>query len=497
MQKRSTRPTSTPTSTGDLPVRSLEEREDKFQVDHDWALPEVKRLVPQGGRLDQQVHKLDNTYFDTPGAGLRLFGITLRRRVGGSETGWQLKVPNGTARTELQSDSRSETLPAELAELVVGLLAGESLVPVARLMTTRTAYRVLDADGELVLEIADDQVKSSRPKRGSTQHSWREVEVELGPAGKQKDLRRAGKLLGAAGATPSMTRTKLDRALDPSLPDGQEPAVALSTVGALVASYMAAQCDVLASNDVGLRTGAPLVHATRVAARRLRSTLRVFGDVVDAAPAEELNNELAWYADLLGQVRDREVLSARLTALIADLPPEQVRGPVEAKITKALATERDAATRRLNQEMSSSRYQHLIRLLRGWRAAPQLSDAAGAEDKTAAKYVKNAKRKAEKRLRNADDDIEQLHRVRRAMKRVRYAAELVEPADSKMKGIARDAKKLQTLLGEHQDAIVAASFLATLGGAGENGNEDSGFTCGILMANELHRAADIRDSLRR
>jgi CHAD domain-containing protein len=77
---------------------------------------------------------------------------------------------------------------------------------------------------------------------------------------------------------------------------------------------------------VGLRTATPVVHGTRVAARRLCSTLRVFGDVVDAASAEGLNSELAWYADLLGEVRDREVLSARLTSLIDELPREQVRG---------------------------------------------------------------------------------------------------------------------------------------------------------------------------
>jgi CHAD domain-containing protein len=67
------------------------------------------------------------------------------------------------------------------------------------------------------------------------------------------------------------------------------------------------------------------VHETRVAARRLRSTLRVFGEVVHAASVEELNNELAWYAALLGEVRDREVLRDRLTMLVAGLPPEQVR----------------------------------------------------------------------------------------------------------------------------------------------------------------------------
>jgi hypothetical protein len=102
-------------------VQVLEELEDKFEVDADWLLPPIADLVPDGGRLDQDVRRLENTYFDTPSAGLRLFGVTLRRRVGGSETGWQLKVPNGTARTELQSGSRAKKLPAGLADSVTGL----------------------------------------------------------------------------------------------------------------------------------------------------------------------------------------------------------------------------------------------------------------------------------------------------------------------------------------------------------------------------------------
>jgi inorganic triphosphatase YgiF len=144
-------------------VRMIKEQENKLEVDPDWAMPQVVDLVPEDGRLDQEVRKLDNTYFDTPGAGLRLFGITLRRRVGGSETGWQLKVPSGTARTELQSDSFAKTPPPAVADGVEGLLAGESLAPVATILTTRTAYRLLNPEGELVLEIADDQVQSGPP----------------------------------------------------------------------------------------------------------------------------------------------------------------------------------------------------------------------------------------------------------------------------------------------------------------------------------------------
>src|SRR4029450_6767439 len=120
----------------------MTEQEDKFDVDSDWVMPPLSELVPDGGRLDQEVRKLDNTYFDTPGAGLRLFGITLRRRVGGPGAGWQLKVPSGTAKTELQSGSRAKTLPPALVAGVEGLRAGESLDPVRQIMKTRNAYRV-------------------------------------------------------------------------------------------------------------------------------------------------------------------------------------------------------------------------------------------------------------------------------------------------------------------------------------------------------------------
>jgi CHAD domain-containing protein len=277
------------------------------------------------------------------------------------------------------------------------------------------------------------------------------------------------------------------------LGDGQIAGVEPGTVGELVATYLAPQCDVLASNDVGMRTGRPAVHKTRVAARRLRSTLRMFDDVFDAAPAEELDNELSWYADLLGAVRDRDILSSRLTKQIAELPPQQVRGPIEAEITKTLAAERQEALDRLNERIGGIRYGHLIQLLRGWRTAPPFTAAASEEASAAVKYVEKAKKKADKRLRKADDDIDQLHRARKATKRARYAAELVEPVDSDMKVIAKDAEELQTLLGEHQDAVVAADFLAKI--SADAGSETDGFTYGVLMANELNRAAHIRASL--
>jgi hypothetical protein len=60
----------------------------------------------------------------------------------------------------------------------------------------------------------------------------------------------------------------------------------------------------------------------------------------------------------------------------------------------------------------------------------------------------------------------------------------------------KDAEDLQTLLGEHQDAVVSAQFLASLSSSRDGATGESGFSYGVLMADELRRAADIRRALK-
>ena len=241
-------------------MRVMEEREDKFEVDPDWVMPQVKRLVPDGGRVEREVRKLENTYFDTPSAGLRsVWGHTSPSDRGFGD-GLAVKGPTRHFAYRTAECLAGQEVADRLSTRRGGLRVGESLGPVATLLTTRTVYQVLDADGELVLEIADDEVETGSTDGETPLQSWREVEVELGPAGKEKDLKRAGKLLRAAGASPSTIRTKLDRALDSPSVQGEPSAITSGTVGELVAAYLAAQCDVLASNDVALRAGAPAVH---------------------------------------------------------------------------------------------------------------------------------------------------------------------------------------------------------------------------------------------
>ena len=78
-------------------------------------------------------------------------------------------------------------------------------------------HRLLDKTGEVLAEVADDQVTGSRPdpadpRRWRQQDAWREVEVEL-KSGTRKVLDTAEAGLTAAGARLSRSASKLARVL--------------------------------------------------------------------------------------------------------------------------------------------------------------------------------------------------------------------------------------------------------------------------------------------
>jgi CHAD domain-containing protein len=478
-------------------VQVQQEREEKFDVKRGWVLPDMSGLVPDSGSVVNEVRHLTSVYFDTADRGLLDLGVTLRRRVGGGETGWQLKVPAGSARTELHSGSRRLTPPKELSEAVAGLQGGKDLVQLATISTTRTASRVVDAAGVSLFEIADDVVESSTLDDPESSRRWREIEIELGPAAGRKTLAKVASWLRSEGAKASNNSNKLERALGVDARQAKRSGIGgkgskEGTVGELVADYVAEQCAVIACNDVALRAGARVVHKTRVAVRRLRSTLRIFRDVFHPEQSSALDAELRWYAELLGAVRDCGVLAARLKDHIAQLPAQYVLGPVSSYIEETLALDRQTAAAALSEGMSSDRYMQLLGTVRIWRTSPPLTEAGEAKAAEAWNDVRKARRKAKKRLEQADGDAEKLHRARKAMKRLRYAAELTKPAHHKSARVARNAKRLQTRLGEHQDAVVSAGFLTRLGASAGSRVGHSGFTYGVLLASELARARSIR-----
>jgi len=199
------------------------ETEQKYDADADFVLPKLGSLPELGGRraADPRRIYLSSTYFDTENFDLIQHKITLRRRVGGDDEGWHLKLPvRKDTRQELHApldEGGGSSVPARLADQVEEITAGRPLRPVAILDTERTVVTLSGPSGAPLAEVADDLVTAVRfGEPDSEPMKWREIEIEAlssDPAATAM-LETVGKALREAGARPSASGSKLARALN-------------------------------------------------------------------------------------------------------------------------------------------------------------------------------------------------------------------------------------------------------------------------------------------
>lgn len=195
------------------------EIERSFDVDADTAIPDWTAL-PGVVRVGvAQVRHLDALYLDTDDLALGRHGYALRRRTGGNDAGWHVKGPrSGLGREELHWPlGTGMRAPAEVLA-AVSRVTEEPLSPLARIRNTRTAFALNDHAGQIVAEFADDLVRT-RDERSGVGRSWREWELELGPAAPTTEAGRtalfaaAERLIRAQGGRPAGSPSKLARAL--------------------------------------------------------------------------------------------------------------------------------------------------------------------------------------------------------------------------------------------------------------------------------------------
>jgi inorganic triphosphatase YgiF len=203
------------------------EIEQKFDVDEDFERPDfgaLRDVLHEDVTAAAPVrHQLAATYFDTPDERLAASRITLRRRTGGTDEGWHLKLPAGQdARHEVREPlsagpDKAGGVPEPLAARVADVTGGQPLVPIAVLDTERTVVALTGRDGRVVAEVADDVVTARRVagSAGVTAGQpmrWREIEIEV-PVAWPRLQAAAADLLRAAGARPAGHGSKLARLL--------------------------------------------------------------------------------------------------------------------------------------------------------------------------------------------------------------------------------------------------------------------------------------------
>ncbi|MEZ5115997.1 MAG: CYTH and CHAD domain-containing protein [Candidatus Nanopelagicales bacterium] len=492
-----TKPTEDPDPAEPDRPEVVREVERKLRVGDDFALPELAGAVKGVATVEPgDPVTLRAVYHDTEDLRLFRWKVTLRRREGGSDAGWHLKLPvDGEApgvRDEVRLPLRAGRVgrvPAALSDIVTALVRGAPLVPVVALTTVRTPYLLLDADGHAVAELVDDRVTVSVGDEERDQ--FREIEVEaLEPAGNAV-VDRVADLLVSLGATPSAA-SKAASALGAAAaqpPDVPEPGRVRpkDPAGDAVRAHLATHVRRLLLQDVRMRRDLPdAVHQMRVAARRLRSGLREFAPLVDSDWGKQLRDELGWIAGELGLARDTEVLLERLDEHADHLAPAdaaRARAAIDPWLRARLESGRTAGLAALRTD----RYLALLGTLVDAAAAPQLTDAASARcSKALPPLVAQANEQLirdVKRLKFGGAS-RRWHRARITAKRARYAAEAAVPVfGRRAERVATALEQVTELLGLHQDAYVGQTTLRELS-THDGVDGPTGFALGLLHAVE-------------
>ncbi len=359
-------------------------------------------------------------------------------------------------------------------------LAGRALVTVHS-----RRHRVSGASSEPLLTIVEERLDEVTAA-GSTPLTRR---LEVSQATKAaSDVIAA--LRGTAlddNATLALLRPRLVRAPRLVIPGGQSNAARdLFTRSATLAliQWLYFDCELPAGSPDALRK-------LRIALRRLRSDLQTFVPLLDPTWADGLRAELGVLGTRLGLARDGEVLVDRLAGLVALLPEDDQ--PTALPLLDTARAQVAAARAELLEELQRPDYVTVLDHAVSAVASPRWGD--GVKDTAPARLARRPWRRLRSYVEahHQTSDDARLHRIRILTKRARYAADMCAPAVGQP--AAQAAAKLavlQTVLGEHHDAVVTREWLQRQSEA----MAGVSFIAGELAALELGRIRDAEQQWR-
>ena len=490
------------------------EEERKYEVDAGFRLPDLTECVPEGGRLIvRPAQKLRATYYDTPDLRLARAGASLRFRRGDDEP-WTVKLPTDApgVRNEISMMGPSSTPPERLVDLVTAYTRGAGVAAVVVLNTVRQAHQLCDREDRVAVEVVDDAVSVSDGRK--VIGKFREIEVER-KAGKAKLLDLVEAALRDAGAaigefTPKHVRALGAPAQQPlDWPEPPTRAPKRPTAADVVTAAIQLDIARIVTNDPLVRVRATVgkndtaVHQMRVGCRRLRSDLRTFSAVLDRDWTASLRGELSWLTHALGAARDAEVLRERLVKTsTADALVPLFEASV-ARIDADLAARHEDALQALDKAMCEERYHRLLDSLLDAARSPRLVSPA---DEPAEMMLPGLVSLPWRRLAYGGSGVPgaghldpegpdtSWHGVRINGKRARYGVEAVASVlGGEAAALASALAKVQGLLGEHQDAVVAADTWLAIANADPD-DHALAVTAGRLYERERAAVRSVRSA---
>ncbi len=495
-----------------MTISETVEVESKFEVGPDIPVPSPGAFAPLTAD-EPAVHDLSATYYDTDDLSLTRHKVTLRRRTGGDDAGWHLKLPSEAGRVELQAPLGDE-VPPDFVAAVAGLVRRRPLAPVARVDNERHVLTLRDSDGRAVVEFCDDHVTTESFVPGGSAARWREWEAELvDPSldGAVGHLAAVASACTDAGATASSSSSKLARAIG-ALPD-PFPRGASPVRDALVEDLH----QLLDHDPAARRVTMVGVHQMRVAVRGLRSTISSYAAELQTETADTdidlavLLEELKVLAAVLGKVRDIQVVDVRLENLAAEFPEDIVSPETRLRLRTELDAEERRAGHRVTAALGTDRYLDLLdtlhRLVEVAGSAPSAATTAGEHgraggrkarresedvmlrgvDRQFAKFTK-ARTRTERDLEALELTLSQrealTHVVRKRAKALRRnVSSLQEGGGLTVAPLRTACQRLHTVLGEVQDSVTARMWIRRIARRAESAGEST-FGFGVLFEHE-------------
>ena len=490
------------------------EVEIKLAVDEGTGMPDLTQLPGVEEIASMREHNLSAVYYDTKDLRLTRSKITLRRRTGGADDGWHLKLPKEGGRNEVRMPlDDPSAVPEELLAQVRSIVRTEELIPVAQVDNRRVEIALAGDEGQ-VAEFCDDHVTAWSLLPGGERTSWREWELELAEALAGTDegatlINQGTSFLISAGARKSSSPSKLATALGDSvktapLPPHMRAELEEDSPAAAVVDSLRKQRDAIVAWEPRVRADEfDSVHQLRVATREMRSLLETFEGILEGEQLTALEDELKHAAGVLGVARDAEVVEERFLELLDSDESGLVDDAARAHIAGDMRRDYNEAHAEIVAMLNSERFMELLDAIDELLAQPpvakqEASEEAPAESKEVLyDHLKRGYKKLKKRHDKVDEHYhdtdlplhereDYVHDVRKAAKKLRYSANAAADAGLKAGRLAKACKALQSKLGDFQDAVTSRDRIQRLAEEARERGEDT-FAYGMLYQRELDR----------